>query len=411
MTKSTNAAATEELPGGLTLKTLGDLEAFAEKVVDSPFFPPSFYPSKAKPEDARRLAVNSVCVALQYGAELGLSPVQSLQNLAVINGKASIYGDAMLALCVSSKHWDHKGWSESISDDGQSCTVTVRRLGGNTHTVIFAMDDAKKAGLIGKGGPWQQYPKRMLQMRARGFALRDVFPDVLKGLKSAEERMDEPEVIDVASRPAMTLDDLTKPNPAAINQEAPKPHAPQTADSKSPADVAKPKPADSPDGPVTDSEETSDAWGPKPKTHGRTRKALDAAVEHFADKHGWDLAQLERELGGKPRDWWTSEDLQILRALSIKMRGADDDSDDGTDDDADDAAEAFIARRDSLVAEFSDAGIDLGALVKQAGKPIEEWGEADLDNLESIRRIAAADGVSLGEVFGDDDALETGAMF
>jgi hypothetical protein len=93
------------------------------------------------------------------------------------------------------------------------------------------------------------------------------------------------------------------------------------------------------------------------------------------------------------------------------MRGADDDSDDGTDDDADDAAEAFIARRDSLVAEFSDAGIDLGALVKPAGKPLEEWGEADLDNLESIRRIAAADGVSLGEVFGDDDALETGAMF
>jgi hypothetical protein len=54
------------------------------------------------------------------------------------------------------------------------------------------MDDAKAAGLLGKQGPWSQYPKRMRQMRARGFALRDVFPDVLKGMPVAEEVMDTP---------------------------------------------------------------------------------------------------------------------------------------------------------------------------------------------------------------------------
>jgi hypothetical protein len=37
-----------------------------------------------------------------------------------------------------------------------------------------------------------QYPKRMRQMRARAFALRDVFPDVLRGLPVAEEVMDMP---------------------------------------------------------------------------------------------------------------------------------------------------------------------------------------------------------------------------
>jgi hypothetical protein len=54
------------------------------------------------------------------------------------------------------------------------------------------MEDAKRAGLAGKQGPWQQYPKRMLQMRARAFALRDVFPDVLRGVYVAEEAADMP---------------------------------------------------------------------------------------------------------------------------------------------------------------------------------------------------------------------------
>jgi hypothetical protein len=50
--------------------------------------------------------------------------------------------------------------------------------------------DAKAAGLWAKGGPWTQYPKRMLAMRARGFALRNAFADVLRGLVTAEEAGD-----------------------------------------------------------------------------------------------------------------------------------------------------------------------------------------------------------------------------
>ena len=54
-----------------------------------------------------------------------------------------------------------------------------------------------QAGLWGKQGPWKQYPKRMLQMRARGFAIRDAFPDALRGMYMAEEVQDitEKEVV------------------------------------------------------------------------------------------------------------------------------------------------------------------------------------------------------------------------
>jgi hypothetical protein len=82
--------------------------------------------------------------------------------------------------------------------------------------VTFNMEDAKKAGLAGKQGPWQTAPKRMLQMRARAFAARDLFADALKGIKSVEELRDYPderEERDITPRPA--------PAPAAARAIAP----------------------------------------------------------------------------------------------------------------------------------------------------------------------------------------------
>src|SRR3546814_15538068 len=46
----------------------------------------------------------------------------------------------------------------------------------------------------GKQGPWSQYPQRMRQMRARAWAMRDGFADVLKGIGIAEEVRDFPVV-------------------------------------------------------------------------------------------------------------------------------------------------------------------------------------------------------------------------
>ncbi len=83
------------------------------------------------------------------------------------------------------------------SDDGEVATCTVWRYerapGGRVKresSASFSMDDAKRAGLAGKKGPWQDYPRRMRQMRARSFALRDAFADALRGLSVREEVMD-----------------------------------------------------------------------------------------------------------------------------------------------------------------------------------------------------------------------------
>ena len=130
-------------------------------------------------------------VAMMMGSELGLNPIQALQNIAVINGKPSIYGDAMLALVQN--HPTFGGIKENFDEQTMTATCTVWRKGGEKHTVTFSKADAEKAGLWGKAGPWSQYPKRMQTFRARGFALRDQFADALAGLISREEAEDMPE--------------------------------------------------------------------------------------------------------------------------------------------------------------------------------------------------------------------------
>jgi hypothetical protein len=134
----------------------------------------------------------NVLVAIQWGMEVGLGPLQAMQNIAVINGRPSLWGDALLALCKASPVCEYI--QETMVDDTAICTAKRR---GDPAPVIreFSMEDAKRAGLAGKQGPWTQYPKRMLQMRARGYCLRDTFPDVLKGMAVAEEEQDKPKEV------------------------------------------------------------------------------------------------------------------------------------------------------------------------------------------------------------------------
>ncbi len=140
------------------------------------------------PKDYQRKPGN-ILVAMQWGAEIGLQPLQAMQNIAVINGRPSIWGDAMLALVRGSGLLDFI--REEISDNGLEAICTVKRKNEEPVVSKFSMEDAKKAGLAGKQGPWTQYPKRMMKLRARSYALRDVFPDVLKGMAIAEEEKDK----------------------------------------------------------------------------------------------------------------------------------------------------------------------------------------------------------------------------
>jgi len=141
------------------------------------------------PKDYQKKAGN-VLVAVQMGAELGLQPMQALQNIAVINGRPSVWGDSMLALAMANPAFEDI--KETFDDDTMTATCVIKRKGMSGVERKFSQEDAVQANLWSKSGPWKQYPKRMLQMRARGFCLRDAFPDALRGLITAEEAVDLP---------------------------------------------------------------------------------------------------------------------------------------------------------------------------------------------------------------------------
>ena len=161
----------------LSPQTFEQALTFADILADSDLVPKDF---KGKP--------GNCLIAMQWGAELGLKPLQALQNIAIINGRPALWGDAVIALVRNSPLCEYV----TETDDGHTATCRVKRRGEAEEVRTFSMDDAKVAGLLGKAGPWTQYPKRMRQMRSRAFALRDVFPDVLRGMAIAEEVMDIP---------------------------------------------------------------------------------------------------------------------------------------------------------------------------------------------------------------------------
>jgi hypothetical protein len=151
----------------------------------------------------------NIMVAMQHGMELGLPPMQALQSIAVINGTPSIFGDSMLAVVMA--HPDFVRHEEFIEGEGDArvAVFVIERRGHKPHTSKFSVEDAKRADLwdtrktvqrknrdtgsnydTPNDSPWYCYPERMLKFRARGFGLRDKFPDALRGIKMAEEVSD-----------------------------------------------------------------------------------------------------------------------------------------------------------------------------------------------------------------------------
>lgn len=158
---------------------------YAKKIANTSIVPKDF---RGKSEE--------VFVAMQLGAEVGLAPLSAIQNVAVINGRPSIWGDSMLALIMNHRAYEsHEEYLENEDDPEKMTGVhTIIRKGHKPHTIRFSVADAKTARLWGKEGPWTNYPKRMLRLRARGWALRDKFADALRGMITREEADDYPGV-------------------------------------------------------------------------------------------------------------------------------------------------------------------------------------------------------------------------
>lgn len=145
-----------------------------------------------------------VAIAIMHGMEVGMTPMTSLQSLAVINGMPSVYGDGLVALVRAS------GWLEDLQEGietdeqgkPQIAWCKVKRKGeASWKERELTYVECVRAGWTNKDGPWKLTPGRMMTVRVRGWLLRDMFADVLRGLHSAEEMED---MVDVTQQEAAT---------------------------------------------------------------------------------------------------------------------------------------------------------------------------------------------------------------
>jgi len=138
--------------------------------------------------DAYRNRPEDVFVAIQMGHEVGLGPFQAVQSIAVIDNKPCLWGDGMIGLVRGSGKCEYI--QETWDDATKTATCATLRKGEKEPQVrSFSLQDAALAQLTNKNN-WKKYPARMCQMRARAWALRDTYADVLRGLASAEEVRD-----------------------------------------------------------------------------------------------------------------------------------------------------------------------------------------------------------------------------
>ncbi|WP_052060050.1 hypothetical protein [Rhodococcoides fascians] len=216
---TSNELEAYEAPGGVQVlgsavdSSIAQLEAHARAMATAHKLATAMCGTDLVPKMYKGNAENGTA-AILYGMELGLNPIQSLQNIFVVHGTPAIYARTMVAL-VKSK--GYSVWTEESSDE--SVTVSGRARGDeHVTTSTWTFERATKAGYVPQIDPktgefalnkWgklignEKYltdPQAMLYAKAASEVCRKIAPEVLLGLAhSAEDLQSEQEPVQAQS--------------------------------------------------------------------------------------------------------------------------------------------------------------------------------------------------------------------
>lgn len=165
---------------GVQITGIAEVFRLADHLAQAVGFVPAAYLGKP----------NAIAAAMLTGIEIGMGPLESLREIHIVQGRPTLSSASMLARAIRA----------GIKVEWLEATDKAARLRLTRGTVSYeqswTMEDAKRADLANKSGPWKTYPAAMLRARAISAAVRAFCPDVIGGggLYTPEEAGDmEPE--------------------------------------------------------------------------------------------------------------------------------------------------------------------------------------------------------------------------
>jgi len=125
-------------------------------------------------------------VIAMMGRELGLTPMAALTGIYVVNGMATVRGSLMLRLIYERCPGARITVLTPPEKATQECEVEMQRPNAKPMRFKFTVDDAKRAGFMGKP-VWQQHTATMLRWAAIRTGARVVFADAISGVYLEDE--------------------------------------------------------------------------------------------------------------------------------------------------------------------------------------------------------------------------------
>ncbi len=124
------------------------------------------------------------------GRELGLTAMQSLRSIHIIEGKPTLSADLIAALCKSRS--DVCVYFRLVESTDKVARYETQRKGEPAPTAMaWTWEDAQRAGVTGKDN-WKKYPAAMLRARCITALARAVYPDLAMGVYDPDEVSSEP---------------------------------------------------------------------------------------------------------------------------------------------------------------------------------------------------------------------------
>lgn len=296
-TKTENVPATTEKPKPQLVASMGAKGAILPENIEQAFRLAQVISLAKMAPASYKDDENKIMVGILHGMEVGLTPMAALQSIAVINGMPTIWGDGALGLIEASGLLEDK--KEWIERDDKGAIVAAhcwmkRRGRKEPIEQSFTFHDANEAGLLNKQGPWQQYRRRMYQMRARSWSMRDGFSDVLRGLGIAEEVRDMEEGGALASPPT--------PRPTRADFEPKAAEAEDAVADKSDGAAAKATIYDLVDETGTIEHSYTAVYWPEKYLEALAAQRFRDEAQTFIDNNG-DTVSLLGKAGLLPRNW------------------------------------------------------------------------------------------------------------